>query len=193
MRPVASSLVYEIRDIEENPTGARFHNQFEIREDGSVIVSTFRELDGGISAGSWTKTVRLGFFVELPPNTERGIRWSYEYDATAMDRLSHLEPGVIVEIPATSIMDFQGQRNHVQDVHRVTHEGCSDVEIIGDQVQVHRLRFDTFNQFVNRNGEPETRQDTVFREYSTAYGWWVAERHPTLGPVILVGAENPPD
>lgn len=189
MRPAASAFVYEFRDADGNPDGDRDRNEFEILDGGAVSVTRVTERGGQRRADTFNTTVRYGFFAELPDWPEQGLRWSYQYDSDAIQELESLEPGETVEIPAVSVMNYRGGRNRVEDVHRVTHQGCTEVEIMDARVLVHTLRFDVFNQFV-RGGEPRTRRSILVREFAPSYGWWVAERHPTLGSMVVVEVEN---
>jgi hypothetical protein len=187
LQPAASAFVYEFRDADGNPDGDRSRTEFEIFEDGSVGVHRIRERDGQRGPRLFQTRIRFGFFAELPAFPDHGLSWNYTYDTAALAGLASLAAGETIEIPASSIMYHNGRPTRVDDTHRVTHQGCKTVAIMGSEMLVHSLRFDVFNQTLDRrSGEPRTRRSTIVREYSVDHGWWVAERNPGGRSMVLV-------
>lgn len=186
LTPTHTNFVYEFRDLDGNPTGIRNHLEFQEQDDGTILITETAERSGEMSGFVSTKTVRHGLFVELPPRHERNIAWSYDYDTDAVQALSGIEVGQTVEVRTVSTMRVASSEYEVDDVYRVTHEGCSMMEVAGTPILVHTLRLDFFNQYLDRTNSAKTQRSAVTRDYSPEYGWWVAERHPSYGSVVVV-------
>ncbi len=187
MSPAYSEYVYEFHGPNGQPMGMR--TTFDVEEAGPSIwrVSerSSAERPGASSGESYTR-----FRYAILPESVRPMRTNtsvyYDYGQEALANMMVLEAGETVELPVTVRLRSSGEESVLSDTYTVSHEGCTTVQIRGESVAVHRVRFDRFSPRIDRSGRTTIRRTESIKDYAPQYGWWVRETIPNVGGTVLV-------
>jgi hypothetical protein len=187
MAPAYSEYVYEFLGPNGQPMGMQTTFRVAQAGPGSWRVSERSSVEppGARSRQSYTR-FRYAILPESVLLAPEGSGVTYDYGRESLADMMVLESGETVELPVTLRLRNRGEESVLSDTYTISHEGCTNLEIRGESVQVHRVRFDRFSHRFDASGRVSIRRTESIKDYAPQYGWWVRETIANVGGTMLV-------